>query len=397
MAQPHFGHDLKGGLPLLDESLQRFLPQLYDVQLGSGSWEPLLHEIKEYLKARAVALMSHDFIHNVGSIHHAIGYNQRYLRSYASYYADRNVWLDRERNYRPSGRIHLGENLVRERRLVTTQFYTEWLLPQDLHHRLCAVLVREHATAVFLEVMRPRAWPGFDRHDIRRCRVLLPHLQRALRMQHRLSELEIARDAAFDALDHLPWGVVLVDNHGHRVVANRRAQEILVAGDGLTIQGEALRAVQADESARLGRLLSHAVNRAADQPPPPGGALSITRPSGAHPLSVMVVPLRTKGEALGDRAPAAAVFVSDPEIRPDSNQQHLRQLYALTVAEARLAAWLAQGKSVNEAAAAMGITVNTARAYLKRIYDKTGVRRQPELVRVLLSLPRLSQHNEPRE
>ena len=52
------------------------------------------------------------------------------------------MWLDRERNYRPSGRIHLGENLVPERRLVTTQFYTEWLLPQDLHHRLCAVLVR---------------------------------------------------------------------------------------------------------------------------------------------------------------------------------------------------------------------------------------------------------------
>ena len=103
----------------------------------------------------------------------------------------------------------------------------------------------------------------------------------------------------------------------------------------------------------------------------------------------MVVPLRTKGEAAGDRAPAAAVFVSDPEVPLDSNQQHLRELYALTVVEARLAAWLAQGKSVHEAAAAMGITVNTARAYLKRIYDKTGVRRQPELVRVLLSLPRL--------
>ena len=167
-------------------------------------------------------------------------------------------------------------------------------------------------------------------------------------------------------------------------------EPILVAGDGLTIQGEALRAVQADESARLGRLLSHAANRAADQAPTSGGALSISRPCGAHPLSVMVVPLRTKGEGPGDRAPAAAVFVSDPEVRLDSNQQHLRELYALTVVEARLA----QGKSVNEAAAAMGITINTARAYLKRIYDKTGVRRQPELVRVLLSLPRLRQHSD---
>jgi hypothetical protein len=60
MAQPNLEYSLSSALPLLDESLQRFLPQLYDVQLGSGSWEPLLHEIKDYLKARAVALVSHD-------------------------------------------------------------------------------------------------------------------------------------------------------------------------------------------------------------------------------------------------------------------------------------------------------------------------------------------------
>jgi hypothetical protein len=85
MAQPNLEYSLSGALPLLDESLQRFLPQLYDVQLGSGSWEPLLHEIKDYLKARAVALVSHDFIHNLGSFHSAIGYSKRYLQSYASY------------------------------------------------------------------------------------------------------------------------------------------------------------------------------------------------------------------------------------------------------------------------------------------------------------------------
>jgi hypothetical protein len=73
MAQPNLEYSLSNALPLLDESLQRFLPQLYDVQLGSGSWEPLLHEIKDYLKARAVALVSHDFIHNLGSFHSAIG------------------------------------------------------------------------------------------------------------------------------------------------------------------------------------------------------------------------------------------------------------------------------------------------------------------------------------
>jgi DNA-binding CsgD family transcriptional regulator len=371
-------------VPVFDERLQRLLPRIYEVNHGSGNWAPLLDEIGQYLRGRAVALISHDFFHNQGFIFAASGYDQKSLGSYTLHHARRNVWLAQESDYRAPGKIHIGEDVVPESELVRTEFYSNWLHPQDLHHRLCAVLSRARATAVFLEVMRPRGWGRFEHTDIERCRLLLPHLQRVLRMHHRLTELEVERDAAFGALDHLPWGVVLVDHHGSRLVANRRAQEILMAGDGLMAHGDSLRAELADETARLDRLLCSALKGAGDQAPSAGGTLSITRPSGAHPLSVLVVPLRTKAEVLGDRVPAAAIFLSDPDMRPDSNEQHLRELYALTVVEARLAAWLSQGKSVEEAAAAMGVTVNTARAYLKRIYNKTGVRRQSELMRLLL-------------
>jgi DNA-binding CsgD family transcriptional regulator len=244
-------------------------------------------------------------------------------------------------------------------------------------------------------VMRPQQRARFDQEDIERCRLLLPHLQRALRMYRRMADLEVERDAAFRALDQLPWGVVLVDEHRNRLGANRHAQEILVAGDGLTARGNTLRAELADETARLERLLSSALDRTGQEGA--GGSLSITRPSGALPLSVVVVPLHIKTEPLGERGPFAAIFLTDPDTQLDSsNQQHLRELYALTAGEARLASWLLQGKSVEEPAAAMGITVNTARAYLKRIYNKTGVRRQPELVRLLLlALPRLRRDLHP--
>ena len=122
------------------------------------------------------------------------------------------------------------------------------------------------------------------------------------------------------------------------------------------------------------------------------GTLSITRPSGAPPLNVVIVPLHIKTERFAEQGPIAAIFVTDPDmpLHSSNQQQQLRELYSLTAGEARFAAWLLQGKSVDEAAVAMGITVNTARAYLKRIYQKTGVRRQPELMRLLLlGLPRL--------
>lgn len=379
---------------MIDDDLQPLLSRIYDT--GSGDWDALLDEIRQFLRGSAIALISHDFKHNLGSMLFARGYNQKYLASYALYHAHQNVWLARERDYRSPGTIHIGEHLVPERQLLATKFYAEWLKPQDLHHRLCAVLAREQATAVFLEVMRPRQCAGFDQDDVERCRLLLPHLQRALRTYRRMAELELERDAAFRALDQLPWGVMFVDEHRNRLGANRHAEEILVAGDGLTARGNTLRAQLADETARLDRLLSTALDRTNQRGSSAGGTLSITRPSGAHPLSVLVVPLHTKAEALSERGPIAAIFVTDPEIPLDSNEQHLRELYRLTAGEARLASCLLQGKSVEEAAAAMGITVNTARAYLKRIYNKTGVRRQPELVRLLvLGLPRLRRNSQP--
>ena len=371
-----------------EQDAQQLLFRIYET--GSGDWTPLLDEIMHFLAGDAIALISHDFSHNLGSVLFASGYNQRYLGPYASYHARLNVWLARERDYRTPGTIHIGDQLVPEHELVRSRFYTEWLRPQDLHHRLCGVLSREDATAVFLEVLRRREFDGFDEHDVERFRVLLPHLQRALRMRRRLTDLEVERDAALCALDQLPWGVVFVDEHRNRLAANRHADEILVAGDGLTARGNILRADLADETARLERLLNSALDRSGSQRSSAGGTLSITRPSGAHPLSVAVVPLNIEMETLGERGRIAAIFVTDPDIPLDSHEQHLRELYALTAGEARLTSLLLEGKSVEEAAAAMGVTVNTARTRLKRIYNKTGVRRQPELVRrLLLGLPRL--------
>ncbi|MFT3977068.1 MAG: hypothetical protein QM688_08160 [Sphingomonas bacterium] len=62
----------------------------------------------------------------------------------------------------------------------------------------------------------------------------------------------------------------------------------------------------------------------------------------------------------------------------------LEALHGLTRSEARLAAALAGGESIAEAAARIGLTIETARNYSKRIYAKTGARGQGDLIRLLL-------------
>jgi len=66
----------------------------------------------------------------------------------------------------------------------------------------------------------------------------------------------------------------------------------------------------------------------------------------------------------------------------------LRQLYGLTAAEARLTGQLFMGQSLVQAARSLGVTSNTAKSTLKRVFAKCAVGSQTELVQLLALGPR---------
>jgi DNA-binding CsgD family transcriptional regulator len=65
----------------------------------------------------------------------------------------------------------------------------------------------------------------------------------------------------------------------------------------------------------------------------------------------------------------------------------LERLYELTPTEAALAIDLASGRTLAQAAKAREVSVNTVRTHLRAVFQKTGTRRQSELVRLLLTGP----------
>ena len=66
---------------------------------------------------------------------------------------------------------------------------------------------------------------------------------------------------------------------------------------------------------------------------------------------------------------------------PESEMEKLQRLFALSPSQARLTLSLFDGVTVKHAAERLGLTEGTARQYLKRIFAKTGARRQPDLIR----------------
>jgi DNA-binding CsgD family transcriptional regulator len=70
---------------------------------------------------------------------------------------------------------------------------------------------------------------------------------------------------------------------------------------------------------------------------------------------------------------------------PSMDQKSIAQLYHLTKTEAAVAAKLAAGDTLIEAAASLGITEHTVRTYSKRLFHKTGTAGQSDLVRMILT------------
>jgi DNA-binding CsgD family transcriptional regulator len=85
--------------------------------------------------------------------------------------------------------------------------------------------------------------------------------------------------------------------------------------------------------------------------------------------------------------PAALILITDLDSRPELLGKRLAELFGLTPAEACLAVALAGGKRLEDVAEERGVRMPTLRTQLRAILDKTGTRRQADLMRLIVGLP----------
>ncbi len=83
---------------------------------------------------------------------------------------------------------------------------------------------------------------------------------------------------------------------------------------------------------------------------------------------------------------SATYLVLDSDRSLERRMSHAQTVFSLSDAQINVARQIAMGESVGGAAGNLGVSVNTARTHLTRLYEKTGVSTQAALVRLLLSV-----------
>ena len=259
--------------------------------------------------------------------------------------------------------------------------------PSAFRHVFATMLWSTEDSTAFVKLARPMTDGPFTESDRERFDGLAPHLGRAMQISQRISESERGRRAALQALERSPYGLVLLNSQTQALHMNARASKILGARDGLSIAEGRLRAAREKEHAALEALIEKANETPLGEVEKAGEVIAVSRPSGKTSFALLVAPVAATQRLLWGRESAVAVFVSDPADETELPTGMLRRVYGLTGAEAALAARLAAGKSLDEAAHGLSIAKTTARTHLRRVLQKTNTRRQADLVRVLMTLP----------
>ncbi len=234
-----------------------------------------------------------------------------------------------------------------------------------------------------LVVVRPATAAAFADAETDLIRELLPHLARAMQLYRTIRSNEDMHEALAEILDRLPEAIFLVDRNGLVLSCNSSAREIARRNDGLTLIDDRLSLALPGESAALHALIDDAGRAQTDQPAGGVTTMTVTRPSGDRPLPIVVTPIQCRSQSDDGRSAVAAVITKDTGHNVSVLAPDLGAAFNLTPGEARLAGLIADGLGPQDAAAALGITRNTARTHLKRIYAKAGVHSQAELVRLL--------------
>jgi DNA-binding CsgD family transcriptional regulator len=373
------GHRAAMADALPTAAFSELIGSIYDCVLDPGRWDQALQDIKSALDCETAQLSLHDMRNHRFLISKSAGMDADFHAHVAKHLPEIDGVLTRALAVWPSfDDPYVVTRELSRAYLDSSPYIQECQKPRGIVDMMSYFLMHSSARLAMLGVGRHERCGVFTAREVELGALLLPHIRRAVTISNVLDARTIERSRMAEALDGLRCAVVLSDERGAVLHANRAAEEMLRAGSLVTATAGILQARSASAAAELRTAISQAARNEAEIGKT-GLATRLTEPDVppvfAHVLPMTGSELRTRLQPTA----AAAIFIGALPDEDDAADL-MTAAFGLTPAEKRVLAGLLAGRTLAETAAALGVAQTTAKSQLERIFSKTGVSRQADLI-----------------
>jgi DNA-binding CsgD family transcriptional regulator/PAS domain-containing protein len=355
----------------------------YEAALDPGRLEPALAELAQFGGAKGANFLQASIIQMRGIVVGGVGEEREAIEAYNTRYRDMDPltplalkspvgsWLNDWKAFGDAG-------------YAKSEYFNEFIRPFGNHAVMACVLTRDQNNVAAFSLQRNPSQGVFTAQDEERLRPLVGHLQRASRLYTATAHLRERADIASALLDHSSPALWVLERSGRVVLANARAERLAADPSLFRYFSGVLETVH--DPRRWHVALSRATTSTAAQ------ASWLQLPLGEGPAQPIAIAPLVASSHLGRnfQRPLAAVLAQPPHTEAAAAlPAALRCLYGLTPAEARVACSLGEGLAPRDIAATLAVAEATVRTQLKAVFAKTRVRRQAELMRLVMNLRNL--------
>ena len=221
-----------------------------------------------------------------------------------------NIW-SAYMEHQPVGRVVFSDDAVGLSALRETDFFDEVLRPQDVARNGMIVLAAKEDFRAAFSICRSTRQGPFGTDERKLFDWLVPHLRRSIALGFKLDSYRAMQRAAFDVLERLSDGVMLLDRRAHLLFANAAARAFETSG--VLRMRQFVTTSSQPHSQRLAELIRSALEGSA------GGSMSMPGRIAGQLLTILVSSVRGKDVGrfsdLNIKDAAVLVFVIDPANR----------------------------------------------------------------------------------
>jgi DNA-binding CsgD family transcriptional regulator len=374
--------------PTLDPAeLSRLIGLAYEAPFLPSGWRDFAGSAARLLQTRLAMIhrMDHDDLGS--SFHIAGGIDDSFNRAFSPRWpaGGDDIYLQAMLD-QPAGTIRLSSDIVDPAVAQKTEIHQQLAQPWQLEYFLFASLGSCDGVTSVLSLGRSINDDPFSAADMDLLnQVLLPHLSRSISLHNRLTSMQHNNSVLATMIDMAPFGIVAFEASGRPLLVNQSAATIFARNNRLALRNGKMRTTDAPVQTRLDVALRDSVAQSRGHSGVRPAPVLVPRKGESQPWQVVFAPFSQRRESVDFAGRTACVALIQEQRRGNQSDllANLVRTWELSKAEARVCEALLSGKSAQETALALHISLNTVKTHLARIFQKTGVHSQTALLQLI--------------